>query len=329
LTGVTPTGVDPVPMVLGLSSVLLWWAIESSRFLAILPIAKDVIFQSISDGVIVLDPSGRLVEFNKSCQRMFPSLDRSMFGLSLEKIWSALFGASSSRAPKLVARSQELEVVVHEPDERIYQVRFSPIEQNQSTTWKGAVIIITDMTEIKQLQRRLEKHAYYDDLTEVLNRRAFFEQCEVRYAQLKQQNLAFTVILFDIDHFKEINDTFGHHAGDQVLVHVARICKSCLTEDMLFARYGGEEFVLALFGHPEEEGKKLAERLREKIASHPLKVDGAVIFVTSSFGVAGASAGAKESLQTLLCYADEALYEAKRGGRNQVCVFKREIRSEA
>jgi len=328
LTGLAPAGIDPVPMVVGLSSLFLWWAIESSHFLAIMPIAKDVIFQSISDGVLVLDQSGRLVEFNGSCQRMFPKLDKSMFGWPLERIWTGMFGASS-RCPGFGAAPQELEVIAHEPEERTYQLRYSPIAQNKNAGPKGAVLIITDITEFTRLKRKLEKHAYYDDLTQILNRRAFFEQCEARYDRIKEQQLPFTVILFDIDHFKRINDSFGHRAGDQALVSVVRICETCLTENMIFARYGGEEFVLALFGHTVAEGQGLAELLRQKIAATPIAQGNTSISVTASFGIAGTEDGAYVPLETLLSHADEALYEAKRGGRNRVCVGQRKTASNA
>src|SRR5690606_38921052 len=80
VTGITPEGIDPVPMVTGISSVLMLWAIDSSRMLSIIPVALDTVFHSIGDGVVVLDKSGRLVEFNESCRRMFGRLDRSMIG---------------------------------------------------------------------------------------------------------------------------------------------------------------------------------------------------------------------------------------------------------
>lgn len=321
LVGVTPAGIDPVPMVLGVTSILMWWTIESSRLLTIVPIAKDAIFHSIVSGVIVLDKQDRLVEYNDSCQKMFPKLDRSMFGQPLEKIWPAMFGPLSP-LPQPGEHKQELEVVAREPEERISQVRISPLKQSGRSELKGTVMIITDITELKQMQQKLEHHAYYDELTQILNRRAFMERCEEGYAKCREEGTAFTAILFDIDHFKHINDTYGHLAGDRVLVHIARLCKSRLADDVLFARYGGEEFVLALFGRTEEEGRRYAEELRETIATHPAEVDGEMIRVTSSFGVAISSGLQGESLQKLLHFADEALYEAKRGGRNRVCVHQ-------
>jgi PAS domain S-box/diguanylate cyclase (GGDEF) domain len=321
LVGATPEGYDPVPMVCGISALLMWWTIESSRLLTIIPIAKETIFHSISDGVIVLDQRGRLVEYNESCGRMFRGLDPNMLSRPLGDIWAAMFGASAS-VPKLEPGSREPEVVADGGEERIYQVRISPLQQNVRRGIPGTVMIISDITELKQMQKKLEAHAYYDDLTQVYNRRAFFSQCEALFERAAREQAPFTTILFDIDHFKKVNDVYGHHAGDLALVHVAGIIGASLEEDMLFARYGGEEFVLALYGRTAEFGKRFAETLRERIASQPLNVDGHIIRITSSFGVAENSGQDIDSLQDLLRCSDEALYEAKRTGRNRVCVYE-------
>jgi diguanylate cyclase (GGDEF)-like protein/PAS domain S-box-containing protein len=321
LIGVTPEGIDPVPMVTGLSSILMWWTIESSRLLTIIPIAKETIFHSISDGVIVLDESGKLVEYNESCRRMFPRMDRSMFGQSLNAVWFAMFGMNDSM-PVLNAGQQEIEVVSSGSADKVYRVRVSPLRQNEKSSQTGTVMIISDITEMKMMQQKLEQHAYFDELTQICNRRAFFQRCEEEYAKAKRGDVPITTILFDIDNFKKVNDTYGHNAGDQVLVHVADTIRSSIKEDMLFARYGGEEFVLALFGKSAAYGKMFAESLRQRIASRPLVMNGTVIRVTSSFGVAEATGDEQETLQKLLHCSDEALYAAKRGGRNQVCVYE-------
>lgn len=321
LVGATPEGIDPVPMVCGVTALLMWWTIESSRLLTIVPIAKETIFHSIGDGVVVLDQAGRLVEYNEGCGRMFGGLNTTMLGRPLEEVWPAMFGGTAS-APKLDGSPRELQIVADDGEERFYQVRISPLRQSVKRAVPGAVMIISDITELKQMQKKLEKHAYYDELTQIFNRRAFYEHCEAWFARAGRENAPFTTILFDIDHFKKVNDVYGHLAGDEALVHVARICSENLTDDMLFARYGGEEFVLALYGRTAEYGRMLAERLRERIASRPLVVNGREIGITSSFGVADSPGRTGETLQDLLHRSDEALYEAKRRGRNRVCVHE-------
>lgn len=318
LIGLTPPGIDPVPMILWVSSLLYLWSINSSKLFKIMPIAKDAIFNSINDGVIVLDDSYRIIEFNKACEPMFPLLNKSMFGKDFDEVWFTLSGSSFPFSLNTSELKSEIELVVDDSN-RIYQVRTSTLER--VTSGKGLLLIFTDITEIKRLQKKLEQQAYYDELTQVLNRRAFFTYCEEEIAAARETSSPFTIILLDIDYFKKVNDTYGHYVGDQLLIHVAKICQSELTGGMLFARYGGEEFVLALSGHSMAEGQMLANVLRKKIEEQPLITNEGMISVTFSSGVAEAMKTTEETLHQLLNKADQALYRAKREGRNQVQVY--------
>jgi diguanylate cyclase (GGDEF)-like protein len=126
----------------------------------------------------------------------------------------------------------------------------------------------------------------------------------------------------DIDYFKRVNDTYGHHVGDQLLKHVVKVCQTQLKESMIFARYGGDEFVLALKGHTVLAGEEVANQLRRTIEANPLITDEEVISVTLSSGVAGTSNDTDETLYLLLNKVDKALYSAKREGRNRVKILK-------
>jgi diguanylate cyclase (GGDEF)-like protein len=183
------------------------------------------------------------------------------------------------------------------------------------------LLIFTDITELKTLQVKLEHQAYYDELTQIFNRRAFFQKCEQEFAIAIKAALPFTVILIDIDYFKKVNDTYGHHVGDQMLKHVVKVCQSQLKEDMLFARYGGEEFVIALKERTAIEGEALANQLRKSLETQPLINEGEVISVTLSCGAAEARQVTKQTLNQLLNKADKALYSSKREGRNQVRIY--------
>ncbi|WP_249646188.1 GGDEF domain-containing protein, partial [Lysinibacillus sp. D3C2_S12] len=110
----------------------------------------------------------------------------------------------------------------------------------------------------------LEQQAHHDELTQIYNRRAFFKHLET-YGEAT----GLTVVLMDIDHFKHVNDTYGHAIGDQLLVHVVKACQSGLKNGQFFARYGGEEFVLALKGYTLAEGEKLANQLCRSIDTSP------------------------------------------------------------
>ncbi|MGD6967847.1 diguanylate cyclase [Rossellomorea vietnamensis] len=322
LIGLTPKGIDPVPMVLWVTSLCYFWSVSSSRMFTLMPIAKDAIFQSINDGVVVLDESHRLIEFNHASQEMFPGLAKNMLGMEFGKLWKTLSGEAFPYVFTSGSFQQPLQFTVEGPMERTCQVRISRLYQAHQKN--GLLIIFTDVTEVKKLQLKLEHLAYHDELTQVYNRRAFFQRCKQEYEKTQADSFPFTVILMDIDHFKRVNDTYGHNVGDQLLVHVVKACQSQLKKEDLFARYGGEEFVLALKGYTCWEAVSLAERIRLYLETKPLKVKDINIVATMSFGVAEAEAENAETLFDLLNKADKALYSAKAAGRNQVKVYHEE-----
>lgn len=328
LIGLTPPGFDPVPMVLWISSLLYLWSISSSRLFRIMPITKNTIFNNINDGVMVLDESQRLIEFNEACQRMFPKLNRTMYGMDFVKVW---FELSEKNIPFNIditegAKEFQLDLTISENLSRTYQLRLSSMQQTNSRN--GMLLIFTDITELKNLQKKLEHQAYYDELTQVFNRRAFFQYCTEGFLEAKKDQTAFTVVLMDIDYFKKVNDTYGHAVGDQVLIHVAQTIQNQLKERGLFARYGGEEFVLAFNGLTLLEGEAIANELRSYVASQPLETLGELITITLSCGVAEAITEEEETLYQLLHKADMALYCAKQEGRNRVHVYREPIKPE-
>ncbi len=319
LLGLTPPGVDPVPMVLWVSSLLYVWSISSSRLFSIMPIAKDTIFNSINDGVIVLDDFNQMIEFNDASKEMFPKLNKSMFGMTFDQVWLEVTEGSPPLELEHAIASMEVQFVQN-GIERIYQIRTSPLQHAHNR--KGLLLIFTDITELKKLQLKLEHHAYYDELTQIYNRRAFFEKCEQVFLEAKQSATPFAVMLLDIDFFKNVNDTYGHDVGDQLLKHMVKVCQSQLSEEVLFARYGGEEFVLALKGSAAVASERIAERLRKHTEIQPLETAEGDISVTLSIGLA--ELVTDETLYQLLKKADKALYDAKRHGRNQVQCWGRE-----
>lgn len=315
LLGLTPQGVDPVPMVLWISSLLYLWSINSSRLFSVMPVAKDAIFQSINDGVIVLDESFRLIEFNQACSKVFPQLTRSMFGVDFRKLWLEVTGQTMPFTLETTMNTQEIELDLMS---HTYQVRISALRHVNHGN--GHLLIFTDITELKKLQRMLEQQAYYDELTQIYNRRAFFQQCNQAFSEIRASSTAFTVVLMDIDYFKSVNDTYGHAVGDQLLVHVVQVCQSQLKKGELFARYGGEEFVLALKGYSLSKGEALAKQLCHCVETQPLMTIEGAIYATISCGVAEGT-NEEETLYQLLNKADKALYGAKQAGRNRVHVY--------
>lgn len=318
LFGGTPEGIDPVPMVLWISSLLYVWAIRSTQLFVLMPVAKEAIFNSINDGVMVLDESFRLIEFNLACKRNFPLIRQKLYGTKFSELWMILTGSRFPITLQMDMQSrQEIEVSMSNL-KSIFQVRITPLQSEKS---KGLLLIFTDITEVKRLHTTLERHASYDDLTQIYNRRAFLEQSEKDFLRTKKERNHYSIVLVDIDFFKRVNDEYGHHIGDQVLKHMVNICENIVEDRQLFARYGGEEFVFSVESLNIDEVRLLAERIRQSVEKQPFTIDSTEIFVTVSLGIAEAKSDDEETLSDVLNKADKALYSAKTQGRNKVCVF--------
>lgn len=165
--------------------------------------------------------------------------------------------------------------------------------------------------QLEEARREAQRLATTDALTGVQNRRHFLELAEHELLRAQQAGTPASVLLLDLDDFKRINDTDGHHAGDAVLQAVAQACVRALRPADLLARWGGEEFVVLLPGADREQATELALRLKTAISSGTA--------VTASIGVASArNLGGGDTLQTLIARADAAMYSAKRCGKNTV-----------
>lgn len=172
--------------------------------------------------------------------------------------------------------------------------------------------------ELESSRRFLREQANTDPLTKLANRRSFFSLVSTVLAQMHRQNQHFSVIMLDIDHFKRINDTYGHQAGDFVLVELSKVLSSAIREGDLLARMGGEEFVVASPYTNRLAAIVLSERLRKSVEDRKFVFEGNQIPVTISLGVASKTKGT-DDIDKLLAVADSRLYIAKEKGRNRIC----------
>ncbi len=171
--------------------------------------------------------------------------------------------------------------------------------------------------ELRRQRDVAERAARIDPLTGVHSRRAFTEAAEVEIQRALRYGLPLSIIMIDLDHFKAVNDTYGHATGDAVLASFANIISQEVREVDVIGRYGGEEFLVLLPNTEVTEAMRVAERMRVAIASGQLQVQGGTLRYTASFGVAGFDAR-ELSLNRFIDRADAALYEAKHRGRNRV-----------
>jgi diguanylate cyclase (GGDEF)-like protein len=165
---------------------------------------------------------------------------------------------------------------------------------------------------------QIEHFAAHDSLTGLWNRRVILEQLAQELARAQRELKPVGVIMMDIDHFKQINDSYGHPKGDQVLQETAKRLTETVRPYDSVGRYGGEEFLLLAGNCSMEQTFAVAERLRSAIGAEPMKIDSALLRVTASFGVSSAKAGEMGDGKMLIEAADRALYRAKELGRNRV-----------
>lgn len=180
--------------------------------------------------------------------------------------------------------------------------------------------IVDLQTELIAARDKLQIQATHDGLTQVLNRSAIYDALQREQARSVRENIPMTVIMIDLDHFKAINDNFGHASGDIVLKEVTRRMEANSRKYDLIGRYGGEEFILILPHCDNKDGRRQAERLRKSIADKQFNLGALRVPVTASFGVASTDRVKVNDIDDLVMFADKALYVAKNGGRNRVAL---------
>ncbi len=200
---------------------------------------------------------------------------------------------------------------------------FLPIEVDDQQ--KYICILIEDVTDVchyqTQLQKTLDelaKMSRIDGLTQIYNRRHWQESLKQEYAKARRHDKKLSLIMLDLDYFKLLNDNYGHQCGDMVLIEVSKLITTLLRIEDIFGRYGGEEFAIVLPETNITGALELAERICSKVAEQALYYNDERLNITISLGVAQLSSN-ESSYEELITYADNALYQAKEQGRNQVC----------
>ncbi|WP_374246843.1 diguanylate cyclase [Zoogloea sp.] len=310
-------------------------------------------FDTLAEGVLVLDKQGRVVLANKAFRQLHPEAHEDMTGRAVTELTWLVEGFHATpehpypwvtaMETRSNAGDQTLEVARPGEEEPLRAiVGCSPILDGHGRL-RGCLVNFSDVTmlhrindqllgtlvdleaskeEIRRQNEELHRLATRDPMTGCLNRRAFFGAADPLYAQLKVEGEEVCCIMSDIDHFKSFNDRYGHAVGDQVIKSVAKCLGTDLREVDMLCRYGGEEFCIMLPGATAAQAVEVAERLRLAIESNAgaavREIPG--IRITSSFGVASIRNGAKDPAE-LIDQADNALYESKQNGRNRVSLW--------
>lgn len=298
------------------------------------------IFEFTPDALLVVDAAGRISLANAQAEKLFGYRREDLIGQPVELLVPSRYAdrhvAHRTRfnaEPHCRQMGSGLELSVRRRDgsEMPVDIMLSPMDLGAA---RYTLFVVRDITERKaaadqlrqqteELQRlhaALREQASRDSLTGLLNRRAFHELASQMLKTARRRKESVALFMIDLDHFKRINDRYGHAEGDLVLKRVGDTLLATARENDIVARYGGEEFVMALLGVDTPESLIAAERVRMAIAG----IADTRQRITTSIGVASLPSPAEkgdtaQQLEALLAAADRALYAAKRGGRNRIC----------
>lgn len=281
------------------------------------------IVENVGDLVAVLDTEGRRVYNSPSYRPLFREKDIRQGSSSFMEIHpddrdriKAVFRKTVETG---IGECSEFRFVLRDGSIRFMESDGRAIHDAEGKVSK-VVVVSRDITEQKRLEADLREMAATDMLTGLPNRRHFLGQLEQEKARVSRaEEKCAAVLMIDIDHFKVVNDTFGHAAGDHVLRHLATLMKEDLRKIDTLGRLGGEEFAVILPGADSSAAEVFAERLRKQVAETPAVLDAWTIPLTISIGVTEIKPG-DDSADDALTRADRALYRAKECGRNRVTV---------
>ncbi len=307
---------DATPLGFVISSLMIRRALMRQGYTDIIPVIRQQVIEKLDDAVIILNRRGRIIDVNPAAIALL-SPERS----DILKRRAADVIEASTVELLLSGRDSHAELTV---GTRAFHVRSTPLHGHTDGSARTA-LVFHDITErrdaelqLRAVQSKLQRLAYADCLTKLPNRRYFLRRLRQQGEHLKRYGGSISVLLLDLDHFKEINDTHGHAVGDRVLASVGKVLKQLRRATDVSARIGGEEFAVLL---PETSGwgaLNLAERVRLGIAKVSIAdADGHPIQITASVGVATMSQ-VNSSSDWVLKQADDALYRAKQAGRNMV-----------
>ncbi len=314
---------DITPLGFAVSDGIMGWVLLRLGLLDIVPIARSAVIDGMGDAVIALNQQMEIVDINPIAATLFEKTQKQLLGRPFRDV------ANGSLAT-LVDDNSIDEIIVRRGDkERIYEIKVSQLKDGSNVS-VGRLIVLRDITrrketeqsllkiqrELQQANTELSRLAGTDSLTGAANHRAFTERIKQETARSRRGGQPFGLIILDIDFFKQINDKHGHPVGDRVLIAVADKIKNIVREIDLAARIGGEEFAIISINDNMEGLKYLTERLREQIANESHENDKDETFqITVSMGV---SCFEDDTTESLIRRADEALYKAKRDGRNRI-----------
>lgn len=311
-----PLNLDIVPISFALWGLLIFLSMIKIKLFNLLPIAQSMVLNAMEDGVLVVDLRNRIIECNHSARKYFFKEDNFSLGKPLNVLNEQLHRAINNEQ-----KTSEIMLKAVDGYDYIFKITKSEIEHKLYGIL-SFLYILQDITQMQTYMNKLEKLASFDDLTGIFNRRHFITIARMEQIQTDRNQGYFSLVILDLDHFKSINDEYGHSCGDMVLQIISKQIQKNMRSDSFCGRYGGEEFVILLPRTTSTQAGVTIERLRKIIEETAVLFEDKIIHITASFGIANYVAGCNMSLDMCLNMADQAMYWAKEKGRNRICHYK-------
>lgn len=324
-------GLDITPTGLAFTGAFLAWALIKYQLLDLLPVARTTLIEQLQDGVIVLDMNGRIADINRSTQKLLGWDPKEIIGKDIDQYFSEfrkLF-LSTNRpirreiplpdSPGIILEFQSSSLFNPRKDEvgKLVVLRDVTSRNRAEADLQNANQQLKDqLTQNKVLQKKLEQMALHDSLTGLYNRH-IDEILHKEFSRAHRENKPISLAMIDIDHFKKINDKFGHQYGDLLLKSFSQYILSTIREEDLAARFGGDEIMLVFPGMDQENAVKKAEEIRESFSRLAVVANQQEVSTTITVGVATYPQNGN-NVDEVIRSADWALYAAKEEGRNRV-----------
>jgi diguanylate cyclase (GGDEF)-like protein len=323
-------GFDPTPFCFLLTGGVFFWLVERGRLFSLPPVALRPLLDGLPDAVLVLDDDGTVVEANAAALPLAAVEGASPVGHPLPP------ALAEALAPLLERGEAEVEgELCLGLGDRSHEVRIRTLWYDGNRL--GRMLVLNDITRRKEaelrlteelkanqvLQERLRDRANRDLLTGLHNRNFLQEMRDSLLAEVRAGRGPLTAVMIDLDHFKELNDTWGHPVGDACLRATAHFLEDRVRHDDLIVRIGGEEILVLLPQTSARQALAGVERWRADYCARPMILRGQAVEVSFSAGIAESSS-AEADWDQLILRADQALYRAKGNGRNRVCLWRDE-----